>query len=88
MIKYKFIVSGCVDRYSRYIIWLKCAGNNFAKTSYDYFTDVIKIHIPSIKMRGDKGSENRMIAKHMILLRNDSTGGYIGGRLTHNTRIE
>jgi hypothetical protein len=41
-----------------------------------------------MKMRGDKGCENRMIGKHMMLLRNNSCGGYIGGKSTRNTRIE
>lgn len=39
-------------------------------------------------MRGDKGIENRMIVKHMILLRNNDAGSCISGRSKYNTRIE
>ena len=39
-------------------------------------------------MRSVESSENRMIAKHMILLRDNDPGGYVGGNFKHNTRIE
>ena len=33
IIKYKFVVSGCVDGFSRLILWLNISNNNLARTS-------------------------------------------------------
>ena len=39
-------------------------------------------------MQSDKVSENRMIATHIILLRNNDNSRYISSQSTYNTRIE
>ena len=80
--------SGCIDSYSRFILWLNVSNNNLAKTSHNYFAEAIQEHGAPIKMRSDKGNENRMIAKHIILVCQDNVGSCIGGRLIRNTRIK
>ena len=41
-----------------------------------------------LQVRGGKGVENRLIAKHVIAIRGDDMRGFIGGKSTRNTRIE
>ena len=77
-----------MDRFSRFIAWLNISNNNKARTSYDCFKQAIQQHGALIKMRGDKGSENKMIAKHMTLLWQNNIGGYIGGKSTRNALID
>ena len=48
----------------------------------------IQKHQCPFQVRGDKGAENRMIAKHVIAIRGEDIRGYTGGRSCHNTRIE
>ena len=82
----KCIASGDVDVHSRCIMWFKCSGNNKWITTYELFKEAISKFITPLQVRGDKGSENRLIANHM--LRITYYKGHIGGRSTHNTRIE
>ena len=42
LIHWRFITSRCVDGLSRKIIWLKCADNNRADTTYNYFLKAIE----------------------------------------------
>ena len=88
LIHWRFITSGCVDGKSRKVIWLKCADNNRADTTYNYFLNAIQEHQCPFQVRGDKGVENKKIAKHMIAIRGDNIRGFIGGKSSHNTRIE
>ena len=88
LIHWRFITSGCVDGLSRKVIWLKCADNNRADTTYNYFLNAIEEHQCPFQVRGDKGVENKKIAKHMIAIRGENIRGFIGGKSARNTRIE
>ena len=85
---WRFVTSGCADGHSRKIVWLKCSNNNLADAACNYFLDAIQKHQCPFQVRGDKGAENRMIAKHVIAIRGEDIRGYTGGRSCHNTRIE
>ena len=88
LIHWRLITSGCVDGCSRKIIWLICSDNNRADTTYGYFLNAIQEFQCPFQVRGDKGVENKMIAKHMIAIRGENMKGFLGGKSTHNTRIE
>jgi len=88
LIHWRLITSGCVDGFSRKVIWLKCSDNNRADTTYNYFLTAIEEHQCPFQVRGDKGVENKKIAKHMIAIRGENIRGFIGGKSTRNTRIE
>lgn len=85
---WRFVTSGCVDGYSRKIMWLKCSNNNLADAACNYFLDAIQKYQCPYQVCGDKGAENRKIAKHMIAIRGKDIRGHIGGRSCHNARIE
>lgn len=80
--------SSCVNGFSRFALWLNISNNNLARASHEYFKKAIEECGSPIKMREDKGSENRLIVKHLIFLRQNSIGGHIGGKLTRNARTE
>ena len=87
LIGWRIVIHGCIDGYSRTIIYLKCASNNLADTALQFFqsgTDIFGI--PS-RVRGDMGVENYDIARFMIL-QGANRGSFITGRSVHNTRIE
>ena len=52
------------------------------------FEDGIIKCITPLQIRGDKGSENRLITKHMVIVLNGLYRGFTGGRSTRNARIE
>lgn len=91
-----FAIHGCIDGYSRKIIWLKVASsNNNTKYISWYFLNALKDTkcVPTL-LRSDRGTENSIIAllqknirrSHSDCLAGDSS--YIAGRSTSNQRIE
>ena len=93
---YGICINGCIDGYSRKIIWL----NSF-RTSSDprviggYYVEAVKMFsgCPVI-LRGDRGTENRNLCEFQRFLRRNGDDAYMGnrsfmyGRSTSNQRIE
>ena len=88
IIRWKFVVHGAIDGYSRMIVYLKCADNNRASTVLQLFTQATSIFGFPSRARGDRGGENTLIADYMIAHRGTGRGSFICGRSTHNQRIE
>ena len=94
---YGLCIHGCIDGFSRRVMWLKVAYTN--KDPYvvcKYFVDSV-IHMngtPHI-IRADRGTENVNIELMQILLRDDDGdhmaqlgGAFLYGKSTQNQRIE
>ena len=82
------MISGGMDGYSRMIMWLKCANNNHSETAYNHFIHSIIEFQSLFQVHSNKESENCLITKYMMILRGTEIRRFIGGRSTHNTRIE
>ena len=90
LIRWKLVIHGCIDGFSRRIIFLKCSPNNLAETVLELFLDAVKSDgdlWPS-RIRVDKGVENVLVCDAMVNARGEGRGSFIAGPSTHNQRIE
>ena len=88
LIRWKFVIHGGIDGYSRLITYLECSTNNRASTVLRHFTHAVCMYGCPSRVRSDFGGENVEVAQLMVLLRGTSRGSHITGRSTRNQRIE
>ena len=87
LIKWRFVLHGSIDGYSRVITFLHCSDNNRATTVLSLFTSAVnKLGLP-YKIRTDLGGENVELWRYMIEQHADDSA-IITGSSTHNERIE
>ena len=88
LIKWKFVIHGGIDGYSRCVVYLKCSPDNRAKTVLNCFREACtKWGVPS-RTRSDYGMENIQVADFMINYRGTDRGSHLCGTSVHNQRIE
>ena len=88
LIRWRLVVHGGIDGYSRIPVYLKVASNNKAETVFDAFcAAVTKFGLPS-RVRADRGGENILIARYTTEHSERGRGSFIVGQSVHNPRIE
>lgn len=88
LIRWRIVVHGGIDGFSRLITYLHCSTNIRADTVFTLFQEAIaKYGVPS-RVRSDRGGENIDVAKFMIENRGLNRGSHIAGTSVHNQRIE
>ena len=88
--RWRFVIFGAIDGFSRLIVYLVCKNNNLAETGLqEFLTGIEKFGLPS-RVRTDQGVENVDIARFMLTHpeRGEGRGSHITGKSVHNQRIE
>ncbi|KAJ8047915.1 hypothetical protein HOLleu_00032 [Holothuria leucospilota] len=89
--KYGIAISGCIDGFSRKIIWLEASyTNNNPALIAGYFVNAVQAcgGCPSI-VRADMGTENVLIEQMQnFFRRNQANNSFVYGKSTRNQRIE
>ncbi|XP_034549223.1 uncharacterized protein LOC117819842 [Notolabrus celidotus] len=86
LIRWKFVVHGAMDGYSRMLVFLHCSNNNRAETVNALFTAAIGLFGRPLHIRTDHGGENVRIWEDMRASRGE--GSVLLGSSVHNQRIE
>ena len=88
LIKWRFVIHGCIDGYSRTIVFLKCSTNNRASTVLENFENAISQFRMPLRIRTDHGTENIQVARAMLDAHGVASKPVITGKSVHNQRIE
>ena len=90
LIRWSLVIHGCIDGFSRRIIFLHCSANNLATTVLNLFHSAVERDggIWPSRIRVDYGVENVLVCEAMVENRGADRGSFIAGPSTHNQRIE
>ena len=88
LIRWRLIIHGAIDGFSRKILYLHCANNNKACTAVEQFSEAVcKLTLPD-KVRTDEGSENVDVWRYMLFYNNEEASCILTCSSTHNVRIK
>ena len=86
--RWKMVIHGAVDGYSRLIVYLNCCNNNLASSVLDLFLKATETYGCPLHVRGDRGVENTQVADYMVNQEGFCRNRFICGQSVHNQRIE
>ena len=87
LVKWRFVVHACIDGYSRFITFCKCATNNKSNTVLQLFLKAEENFGLPLRVRTDYGVENISVWEYMLSKRNNSNAIIVGSSV-HNQRVE
>jgi len=86
--RYRIVIHGGIDGFSRMFVFLKASDNNRRETVLKSFVSACSTFGLPSRIRVDNGGENSDVCDVMQILRGCQRGSAIRGRSVHNQRIE
>lgn len=80
LIRWRIVIHGFIDGYSRLITGLRAHNNNRGETVLQLFLEAAALFGVPSRLRGDHGVENILLAAFMEAFRGLRRGSYIWGR--------
>ena len=87
LIKWRLVIHGGVDSFSRTIVYLHCSTNNEASSVMTSYLDAVSMYGLPDQVRSDQGGENIEVWRYM-LEQHQSESAVLVGSSTHDERIE
>ena len=88
LIRWRFVIHGGIDGFSRLCMFMNAATNNRASTVAERFVEATREFGWPSRVRSDYGRENEDVARLMMLKRGCNRGSHITGSSVRNQRIE
>ena len=66
LVRWRFVIHGCIDGYSEFIIYLKGCSNNQADTVLQCFLEAVNQRELPSQVQSDMGGENVLVARYML----------------------
>lgn len=87
LIRWKFVIHGSIDGFSRLITFIRSSDNNESGTVLNLFDEAISQYGFPLRIRTDAGGENSLIWRRMMEYHGNSSCVIIGSSV-HNQRVE
>lgn len=87
LIRWRIVIHGGIDGFSRLIVYLTADSNNRASTVLRSFLEAVEMYGVPSRVRSDKGGENVEVARFMVSTRGTNRNSHLTGRSTHNQRL-
>ena len=86
-IRWRLVIHGGIDGFSRTVVYLKCSSDNCAATVMGSFHQAVQTYGIPLRIRSDHGGENIRVWDFMLQHHSD-TSCVLTGSSTHNERVE
>ncbi|CAL8371774.1 unnamed protein product [Gadus morhua 'NCC'] len=87
LIRWRFVIHGGIDGFSRLVVFLSAATNNRATTVLDAFLGAFRQYGVPSRVRADKGRENFEVAYYMVDNCGPNRNSHITGRSVHDQSL-
>ena len=88
LIRWRLVIHGAIDGYSRLVLFLHCSDNNRASMVLQQFVGAVQVYGLPSRIRTDQGLVNVEIARIMLEQRGTDRASVLVGSSVHNQRIE